>query len=120
MKTHPVTSLLVNAMNKATARYVNIPANRRKCIDWRRYNALLEHGRGTANDFPAFLDILDYIREKMPYDDNEFLQIWYDELDGVQVQIQGEVIIDRLDKASPQELAKLSKTLVKYIKRNVH
>lgn len=121
MRTHPVTSLMVTAMHNATARYNDIPAKQRKYLEWRRYNALITEGMGSDDNLPAFLTGINYIRNNTPFgDDDVFLRIWNDELDGVLTKIQSEAIVTKLDTANPDELERFVRSLIRYIKRNVH
>lgn len=120
MKTHPVTSLLVAAMNKAAAEFQNVPSKQRRYLEWRRYDMLVSKGNGTEYDLPDFLDAINFVYKNTPYrDDDVFLKIWYDALTGVMVEIQKEAIVEKLDTATPEECEKFVKAHINYIKHRI-
>lgn len=121
METQSVTSLLTGAMNKATAKFIEIPAKYCRYLDWRRYNALITYGSGREEDLPDFLSIIDYIKKISPYkNDDLFLSVWKQEQEEIIFQIQGKIILDKLDTANLSEIERFVKIFLKYIKRNIN
>lgn len=117
MRIHLVTKLLVTAMQNAAKRYDDIPPRQRTYLDYRRYQNLLNAQDGELDSLPIFLTTINYIRTHTPYpNDDPLLRIWNDELEKLLATIQGEIITTKLSSATPENLDKFVKALIRYLR----
>ena len=73
-------------------------------------------GRGIGQ-LTYFLTTINYIRAHTPYpNDDPLLRIWNDELEKLLATIQGEIITTGLSSATPEDLDKFVKALIRYLR----